>query len=72
MHCKHRLSLFDGDITRVREKHAADLALQIATMLRGSDVERALHAVIEAEAAAATAVLNLKRAKKALDRVMHI
>lgn len=71
MHCKHRLSLIEGDITQVRGDAPTDLAQQIAAMVKGTDVEVALLALAAAETEAKTATEKLKRAKKILDRVMH-
>ena len=71
MHCKHRLALFDGDITQVRGDAPPDLARQIAEMLQGTDVAQALAVLADAERAAEAAKADLKRATKALDRVMH-
>ena len=71
MHCKHRLSLIDGDITKVRGNVPPDLAQQIAAMVNGTEVDAALLALASAEVEAKTASEKLRRAKKTLDRVMH-
>lgn len=71
MHCKHRLSLFSGDFSRVRGTPPPDLSTQMIAMLEGSNVAAALAVLAEAEAAAEAAKADVKRAKKALDRAMH-
>lgn len=70
-HCKHRLSLFQGDISRVFGDAPPNLAQRISEMVRGTDVEDALRAMFTAEAEVKTATLLFKRTKKALDRAMH-
>ena len=71
IHCKHRLSLIEGDTTQVRGNAPPNLAQQIAAMVKGTDVEEAVLALAAAGAEAKTATEKLKRAKKILDRVMH-
>jgi hypothetical protein len=71
IHCKHRLSLLAGDISRVVGTPPSDIGSKIAALLTGSDVAQALENLHVAEATAATAQAELKRVKKALDRVMH-
>ena len=70
-HCKHRLALLAGDLTRVRANKDADLAQQIANIVAGTEVEEALQALKVAVAKASAATDRLKQAKKALDRAMH-
>lgn len=70
-HCKHRLSLFSGDLSSVSGVHPSDLIDQIFEMLKGTDVEAALQELFSAEAQMKAATDRSKRAKKFLDRVMH-
>jgi len=68
-YCKHRFSIFegstkgivDGDISRIGE---------VAALLRGSDVEAALHKVAEAEDRLKLAKSDVASAKKELAKAM--
>lgn len=71
VHCKHRLSLLAGDISNVVSPVPEDIKAQLATILSGSDVAQALENLHIAEAAVTAAQAEVKRVKKALDRVMH-
>jgi uncharacterized Zn finger protein len=71
IHCKHRLALFAGDLTRVCGDTKTNLAQEIATILAGTGVEAALRALNAAEVDAKVAADRLRQAKKALDRAMH-
>jgi hypothetical protein len=70
-HCKHRLSLFEGDESRVRGKRPSALTQIIFEMLQGSDVQTALNALAQAKVEMSTAEAKLKSAKRFLDRAMH-
>lgn len=70
-HCKHRLALLNGDFSQARGDLAADIGEQVAALLRGTEVERVLQVLAEAQRNLASAQLEIKRHKKALDRVMH-
>lgn len=71
IHCKHRLNLFAGDVSHVRGDTLPSLTSAIASILRGTDVEDALRAMIAAEAEAKALADKLKKLKKNLDRVMY-
>ena len=70
-HCKHRIELFAGNLASVRGTTEPNLAQVISIMLKGTAVELALQAVNFAEIEEKAAKDKLKRAKRALDRVMH-
>jgi uncharacterized Zn finger protein len=70
-HCKHRLAVLGGDFRQVRGTVPPDLAQRIDALLLGTELERVMQALVEAEAAVAAAQAVVKRHKKALDRVMH-
>jgi uncharacterized Zn finger protein len=70
-HCKHRIELFAGNLASVRGTTEPNLAQEISIMLKGTAVESALQAVEAAEIEAKAAKDKVKRAKRALDRVMH-
>ena len=70
-HCKHRLALLAGDLTQARGELPADLAQQLTALLQGTEVERILKVLTDVQAAVAAAQTEVKRHKKALDRVMH-
>jgi hypothetical protein len=71
-HCKHRLALFSGDFAAVRGTIPPGLAEQLSAMVRGTEVEKALQELEAAQAEAIAATERLKRAKKFLDRAMHL
>ena len=71
IHCKHRLSLLAGDLSSIVGEVPADIGAQLAALLPGSDVERVLEQLRVAEAGVTAAQAEVKRVKKALDRVMH-
>lgn len=71
IHCKHRLSLLAGDLSSVVGEVPADIGSKICALLIGSDVEKVLEQLRNAEAGFAAAQAEVKRVKKALDRVMH-
>ncbi len=70
-HCKHRIELFAGNLASVRGTTEPNLAQEISIMLKGTTVELALQAVESAEIEAKAANDKVKRAKKALGRVMN-
>ncbi len=70
-HCKHRLALLAGDFRQARGDLTADVGEQVATLLRGTEVERVLQALSEAQRDLERAQREVKSHKKALDRVMH-
>ena len=70
-HCKHRLSLFSGDLTAVRGDIPPHLSERLSIMVKGTKVESALLELGTAEAESTAATDRVKRAKKQLDRVMH-
>ena len=71
-HCKHRIALLSGDLTAVRGAIPLGLAEQLSALARGTEVDLALQALEAAEAEVKVATERLKRAKKFLDRAMHI
>lgn len=68
-HCKHRIGVLAGDRAAVSGGDVDRLG-EVAAMLAGTDVERALEALIAAEARKSDADRELKAAKKALARTM--
>jgi uncharacterized Zn finger protein len=70
-HCKHRVALLSGDLSKARGELPLDLAEQLTALLQGTEVERILKVLAEAQAAVVAAQNEVKRHRKALDRVMH-
>jgi len=65
--CKHRLGLLAGDSSNVVSDNALDVAL-IPKLVLGTDVEKALEALVVAEKALEAAKIEMSRRKKALAR----
>jgi uncharacterized Zn finger protein len=70
-HCKHRLSLLEGDLSRVRGAYPEALPQLLSAMLEGTEVQSALRALAHARDESSVADAKLKLAKRALDRAMH-
>lgn len=68
--CKHRTSILEGKGSVVFDNDPTD-ALTVRSWLKGTDIESALAAVREAEAAAEPSKERLVAAKKALAKAMH-
>ncbi len=68
-HCKHRLALLRGDGKNIRSGNSSDLN-HLLEWLRGTDLERAIGAIDEAEAEEAAIKKKLANLKKALARIM--
>lgn len=70
-HCKHRISLLEGDLSNVVGDTSRVNLSQLSELVRGTDVERAIAEMRSAEKSQLAAQIHLKQVKKALDRVMH-
>lgn len=69
-YCKHRFAILDGRIEGIVSANV-DRVKAVASWLSGTDVERALSEVKEAELRAAEANEELSRLKKKLARAMR-
>jgi len=67
--CKHRLRILAGDKKDIVSDNLASLEL-ILTWLPGSDVEKALKAVVEAERSHEQTKKELEKAKKSLAKIL--
>lgn len=68
-HCKHRISILNGDTNEVINSNPADVET-IKSWLSGSPLETALHAVLAADKTLESAKKELQRAKKQLGKAM--
>lgn len=69
-HCKHRVNLLCGDITHLVSNNAQDVE-KLKEMVKGTDVEHALEAVLEAETAQRDAKRHHDGTKRALARALQ-
>lgn len=70
-HCKHRLAVLNGDFSRVAGDSDVDIAQEVASLIQGTGIERAMRALAEAEQRLAAANAEVKRHKAALGRLMN-
>ena len=68
-YCKHRFNILAGDLTGIASGNEPDVAL-VASWLPGSDVERALTALGDAEREFRVAKSRVAAAKKAIAKAM--
>lgn len=70
-HCKHRISLLEGNLDNVIRCDSDVDQLQLLELVRGTDVEVAITEMRSAEKSHLAAQAHLKQVKKALDRVLN-
>lgn len=70
VYCKHRFSLMDGEYENIISENASDLE-KLKSMVKGTDVEAAYLAVIEADRNYELAKKNLNIARVKLARAMY-
>lgn len=68
-YCKHRFNILAGDLTGIASGNEPDVAM-VSSWLPGSDVERALTALGDAEREFRVAKSRVAAAKKAIAKAM--
>jgi len=70
LYCKHRLSIMDGEVSRLVSDNTADV-IRLKTLLQNTGLVTAYNRVLAAEAVHAESKKSLDAAKKNLSKAMH-